>query len=175
MKKITLVVLVVMVAGLVFAFGGGKGGMKGEMDCGKMGKSHGGKMDRDGMMMGRMMEELELTGTQQEKIETLNFEHKKDMIAKHADLKTFELEKKNGMKNEDFNKARKLNDKIFNLKKEMANSRLTLHENIFNQLTPEQQEKAKEMRKGRAGKKMKDCNDGDSKREDCGKKKRDCK
>lgn len=150
MKKTALILALVLVVGIVFAFHGEgreEGKAEGQGHDGMRGEMHG------EMMMGRMMETLELTDAQKDKIETLNFEHKKQMIATRAELKTLELEKREALKDDNFAAAKKLNIKIFDKKAEIANARLELKENIMKELTPEQQEKAKELHK-RAGRKM---------------------
>lgn len=152
MKKTGLILTLVLVAGMVFAFNGeGKEGRLSRKGHDEM---------RGDMQMGRMAEALELTDAQKEKIETLTFEHKKEMIASRAELKTLELEKQEAMKDDDFAAAKKLNIKIFDKKAEIANARLELKENIMKELTPEQQEQAKELHK-KAGRKMMKENRGD--------------
>ena len=147
MKKTVLILTLVLAAGLVFAFHGeGKGEKRFE------GKRHN-DMQKE-MMMEHMMEALELSDAQKDKVETLTFEHKKQMIEVRAELETLLLEKKEAMKDNDFAAAKKLNAKIFDKKEEIANARLDLKDDIMNELTPEQQEKAKDLHKKMGKRKM---------------------
>jgi len=146
MKKTALILTLVLVTGLVFAFHGE--GKEGRNEHGKKGG-----MQKE-MMMGRMMEALELSDAQKNKIEALNFEHKKQMIEVKAELETLQLDKREAMKDNDFAAAKKLNSKIFDTKEEIANARLDLKEKIMKELTPEQQEKAKELHKKIGRRKM---------------------
>jgi len=138
MKKLVFVVIgVIAVIGLLTAFDG---------DC-KEGKDHHNKKQ---MMQERKIEvceELELTNAQKEQMEELRISSKKEMITAESEIKLLEIDKRSALKDKNFKLAKKLTGDIFEIKQEMAENRIEKQEQRWNLLTPEQQEKAEEMRK----------------------------
>lgn len=149
MKKLAFVVLgVIAVIGLLTAFDG-EGRRFNDGDHHPMKD----RMFKDGDRQGRMYdgfenmcEELELTDEQIEKMEALQISSKKDMINTGAELKILEINKRTAMKNKDFKQARAITKEIFKLKEQIAIKRIENQEKRWNILTPEQQEKADELK-----------------------------
>lgn len=153
MKKLVFVVIgVIAVIGLLTAFDGDcRGHNDGEhhqmRDKMSKGGDHSKKMQvkHDGFQM--MCEELELTDTQKEQMEELRISSKKGMIVAESDLKLLEIDKRSAMKDKNFKQAKKIVGDIFEIKQEMAENRIEQHEERWNILTPEQREKAEELKK----------------------------
>lgn len=149
MKRIivTLVLVVGVVAALA-AFDGMKGenGWQGKKQQNRMMMNE--KMERHGMgnELGFLCENLDLTDVQQAKIEELKIAHQKKMIQLHADAKILQVDENAAMKDQDFAKVKKLTSKIYDIKKNIALAKVSHQEDVWNQLTPEQQQKAKEMK-----------------------------
>jgi len=138
MKKLVFVVIgVIAVIGLLTAFDG---------DC-KEGKDHQNKKQMMQERKREVCEELELTDTQKEQMEELRISSKKEMIVAESDLKLLEIDKKSALKDKNFKQAKKIVGDIFEIKQEMAENRIEQHEQRWNILTPEQQEKAEELKK----------------------------
>ncbi len=106
-----------------------------------------GMMKRDSDHFGMMLKELDLTDAQQDRISGLMSTHKKEMIQLKADIDTKLVDKRDAMKDHDFNKIKKITSQIFDLKESMELNKIENHEKIWNILTPQQQEKADEMHK----------------------------
>lgn len=152
MKKLVFVVIgVIAVIGLLTAFDGDCRGIKdgeGHPMKGKMFKDggHPGMMKgmHDGYQM--MCEELDLTDKQKEQMEDLHIKNKKEMITAKANLELLDIDKRSAMKDKNFKQAKAVTKKIFKMKQDIAISRIDQQEERWNILTPEQQEKADEMR-----------------------------
>ena len=148
MKKITItIVMVFALIAILTAF---------EKPCEEMekfeGKMHPGEkhMMREGFGgFDRIHEELDLTEKQIETMEEMRLTHQKEMIGMHADIDILMVDKRFAIKNHDFDKTKKITAKIFDLKKSQAIKKIEQHETMWNLLTPEQQEKAKELMKDR--------------------------
>ena len=116
------------------------------------GKMHPGgeHMMREGFGgLDRICDELELTDKQIEKMEAMRLAHQKEMIGTHADIDIIKVDKRSAMRNHDFDKTKKITAKMYDLKKAQALKKIEHHEMMWNLLTPEQQEKAKELMKDR--------------------------
>jgi len=98
----------------------------------------------DGFQM--MCEELELTDSQKEQMEELRITSKKEMITAESEIKLLEIDKKSALKDKNFKQAKKIVGDIFEIKQEMAENRIEQHEQRWNILTPEQKEKAEELK-----------------------------
>ncbi|MCD4796490.1 MAG: Spy/CpxP family protein refolding chaperone [Candidatus Cloacimonetes bacterium] len=144
MKRIILtVVVMVALSGLLIAFNG---------DCDHLGR---GEMHHREMQpeirgndfgeFGMLCEELELTDTQIDELEQLRVDHKKATIETHSQIAILHVDQKGAFKDHNFDAAKKLTVKIFELKKAQAIARIEHREAIWNELTPEQQEKAEEL------------------------------
>jgi len=153
MKKLVFVVIgIIAVIGLLSAFDGDCRGTKdGEhhpmrdkmlKDGDHHSKMQG--MHHDGYLM--MCEELDLTNEQKEQMEDLRIKNKKEMITVKASLELLEIDKRSAMKDKDFKQAKAVTKKIFEKKQDVAISRIEEHKQRWNILTPEQKEKAEEMR-----------------------------
>ena len=144
MKKLAFVVIgVVAVIGLLTAFDGdGRNFRDGEHHRMKDGN----RQERVYDGFDKMCEELELTDKQIEQLEDLKISGKKDMIVASADLKLLEIDKKTAMKDKDFKQAKAVTEEIFKLKEQIAINKIDHQEKRWNILTPEQQEKADELR-----------------------------
>ena len=146
MKKITItIVMVFAIMAILTAF---------EKPCEEMGKFEGkmqpGKehMMREGFGgFDRICDELELTEKQIEKMEEMRLAHKKEMIGMQAEIDIMNVDKYSAIKNHDFDKIKKITAKIFEIKKSQAVKKIEHHEEMWNLLTPEQQEKAEELMK----------------------------
>jgi len=149
MKKLTFVVIgVIAVIGLLTAFDGDcRGSNDGENHPmrDKMNKDGGHRGMQDGYQM--MCEELELTDTQKDQMEELRISSKKKMIVTESDLKILEIDKRSALRDKNFKQSKKLTGDIFKIKQKMAENRIEQQEQRWNILTPEQQEKADELRK----------------------------
>jgi len=152
MKKLVFVVIgVIAVIGLLTAFAGdGRRFDEGERHSmrNKMEKGDGrhGMMQEmhDGYQM--MCEELDLTDEQKEQMEDLRIKGKKSMIAAGAELELLGIDKREVMKDKDFKQAKAITKEMFKLKQQIAINRIEHHEKRWNILTPEQKEKAEELR-----------------------------
>ncbi len=151
MKSITMIIAIMLIATTAMAIGGVEVGS----GCAEMERGHGhhnfqrGMGERHGEGFGFALKELNLSEDQQNKIDDLNIKHKKEMIDLRADLKKMELEKHEAMKDADFSKAKSLTGNIFDKKAEIAKKRISLHEDIYKILTPEQREAAKKLHANR--------------------------
>ena len=148
MKKLALVVIgVIAVIGLLTAFDG-DGKRNDEGDCHSMKNKLEKSEEHHGMQDGYQMmcEELELTDTQKEQMEELRISSKKEMITAESEIKLLEIDKKSALKDKDFKRAKKIVGDIFEIKQEMAENRIEQHEQRWNILTPEQKEKAEELK-----------------------------
>ena len=152
MKKLAFVVIgVIAVIGLLTAFDGdGRGFNEGEHHPMR------GKMFKDGdhqkMMQGKhneyqmMCEELDLTDEQKEQMEDLHIKNRKEMITERANLELLEIDMRSAMKDKNFKQAKSVTKEIFKMKQDIAISRIDQQEERWNILTPEQKEKAEELK-----------------------------
>jgi len=69
------------------------------------------------------------------------------MIVTESDLKILEIDKRSALRDKNFKQSKKLTGDIFKIKQKMAENRIEQQEQRWNILTPEQQEKADELRK----------------------------
>ena len=152
MKKLAFVLIgVIAVIGLLTAFDG-EGKRFNESEHHPMRDrmfkdgGHPGMMKgmHDGYQM--MCEELDLTDKQKEQMEDLRIKNKKEMITAKANLELLEIDKRSAMRNKDFKQAKAVTKEIFKMKQDIAISRIDQQEERWNILTPEQQEKAEELK-----------------------------
>lgn len=147
MKRIivTLALVVGIVAGLA-AFDGWNEhkGRDFEHCQGMMEKNMNRQHDMGGF--GWMLESLELTDAQKKKIDELQLKHKKAMIQLDADIEILIVDKISTMQEHDFAKVKKITGSIFDLRKNVAVKQIEHLEAMWNVLTPEQQQKADELR-----------------------------
>ncbi|MDY6915213.1 MAG: Spy/CpxP family protein refolding chaperone [Candidatus Cloacimonadota bacterium] len=90
-------------------------------------------------------EELDLTETQLEKLDKIRVNQQKDMIQFRSETQILNIDKREALQNKNFNKAKNIVKDIYNKKQEQAIKRIEYQEERWNLLTPEQQEKAKEL------------------------------
>ncbi len=115
-----------------------------------------GKQDGDHQMMMKksgqgpmgmeMLKELNLTEAQKAKLENLFREQAKWVNTKQAELENLKIDKNTAMKNQEFDKVKRLNKNISDLELTMDNARVDHHQAMLKELTKEQQEKLAEMR-----------------------------
>jgi len=99
-----------------------------------------------GMRM-EMIEELELTDKQIEKLGTIKTAHLKQNIQLKADLEILQIDKREAMKTKNFTAAKKVNAEISKLRLQMNISQIDQQESIWNELTDKQKEKATKLGK----------------------------
>jgi NACalpha-BTF3-like transcription factor len=122
----------------------GMGGMHNKM-------KHGGekKFDRDGMgnenFGPMMMEQLGLTLEQKEKIHQLKIKYEKNEIANNAELKTLRLDKREAMRNMNFENAKKVVKQMADVKTKIQISKIDEMNEITKVLDKGQLEKFREM------------------------------
>ena len=148
MKKITItIVMVFALMALLTAYE--KPCEEREKFDGKMNPGREHMMREDFGGFDRICDELELTDMQMEKMEAIRLTHQKEMIGTHAEIDILKVDKQSAVKNHDFTKSKKITAKMFDLKKTQALKKIEHHEMMWKLLTPEQQEKAKELMKDR--------------------------
>jgi len=111
-------------------------------------------LEKEGFHFQFMLQELDLSDAQKEKIDGYISSHKKQMIELKADIDIKMVDKHDAAKDHDFSRMKKIVSEVMELKKDMALKQIDHHENIWNILTLEQQEKADEMKKPGHNKKM---------------------
>lgn len=144
MKRIILTVVgIIALSGILIAFDG-------HCDHEKEGEMHHRGMnpemkgdDFGGFWM--LCEELELTDTQIDELEQLRIAHKKATIEIHSQIAILHVDQKSAFKDHNFDAAKKITAKIFELKKAQAIARIEHREAMWNDLTSKQQEKAEEL------------------------------
>lgn len=153
MKKLAFVVIgVLAVVGLLMAFDGDckefTGGKRHPMQERNLNNARNLGMMKD--MSGQyemICEQLELTEKQKEQIEDLRLSSKKFMIVSGSDIKLLRIDKRKAMKDKNFQLAKKITSDIFKIEEQMAINRIEQNEKRWNIFTPEQKEKAEELRK----------------------------
>jgi len=93
-----------------------------------------------------MCEELDLTDEQKDQMEDLRIKNRKEMITERANLELLDIDKKSAMKDKNFKQAKSVTKEIFKMKQDIAISRIDQQEERWNILTPEQQDKAEELK-----------------------------
>ena len=152
MKKLVFVVIgVIAVIGLLTAFDGdGRRFDEGERHPmrDRMSKDgdHYNKMQGMHDEYQMMCEELDLTDEQKEQMEDLHIRNRKEMITERANLELLDIDKRSAMKDKNFKQAKSVTKEIFKMKQDIAISRIDQQEERWNILTPEQKEKAEELR-----------------------------
>jgi len=164
MKKIIItLVMLVLVIGMVSAqeeftkqhhpcerYGEGQGKGRGEGHGKGFGKQHHGMM---GKGMGgpqfheQMMEELDMTDDQKDKIREFQTDNKKLAIQKQSEIKILRIEIHEALRKQKFSEAKRITEKISDIEKDLAVNRIDMHEKHWKILTDDQKEKAKEMKK----------------------------
>ena len=151
MKKI--IVTLVLVVGIVVALSAFEGMRehRGEESGQHQGKQHGMMNKNMGKSLKMLMEKLELTDAQKDQIDEMQSKSRKEMIQLEADIEILIVDKRTFMKDHDFGKVKKVVGNIMDLKKEMALKQIDDHAEIWNSLTPKQQEKAEELKEDKSG------------------------
>lgn len=90
---------------------------------------------------------LELTSAQEKKLEEINIKHRKTIIDQKAEVEKLNIDKKSAMQNENFTQAKRLTEQIGKIKTDMEKIKIEHIENIMKELTTEQKEQLKEMRR----------------------------
>lgn len=118
-------------------------------------KSGNGEQREFGMKL-EMLEELDLSDAQLEKMGSIKTSHRKQQIRLKADLEILQIDKKEALKKKQFADAKKVNAEISKLKLQMSNAKIDQQAAIWDELTEKQQEKAeatmKNLHKNRKGK-----------------------
>jgi Spy/CpxP family protein refolding chaperone len=141
MKKMLITLSLVALVTTAFAWDGRgmndgqKNWNAGERPCQRM-------QDND---METCWEELELTDSQLEKMKEFRTAQRKEMIQLRTDIQLLNIDKRAALENRDFKTAKKLVSGIYDKKETIALKRIEHREKMWNLLTPEQQEKAKEL------------------------------
>ncbi len=144
MKRIILTVVgIIALSGILIAFDGDCDHMKeGEMHHRGM---HPEMRGDDFGGFGMLCEELELTDAQIDELEQLRIAHKKATIQIHSQIAILHVDQKSAFKDHNFDAAKKITARIFELKKNQAIARIEHREAMWDKLTSEQQEKADEL------------------------------
>ena len=167
MKKTIFMTLVILSLGFTtFAqsnYGemGNYGNNNGQERMGRQGRRGHSKGNHNEKRMGRrgqkkhlrgefgfyIMQELNLTEKQEEKINSIKTDFKKKGIDLHSEIEKLRIDKREAMKNEEFSKAKSLVDKISTVRTQLNKNHISLQETIHNELTDEQKKKLKELKK----------------------------
>lgn len=91
--------------------------------------------DRTGM---DRYKEMNLTETQQKKLDELRLSHQKSMNTVDAEIQNLQLDINKAIQNEDFANAKKLTQQLYDKKMNRANVQIDHKENVMKQLTAEQ-------------------------------------
>lgn len=94
-----------------------------------------------------MLEELQLSASQQSELENLRLENQKSMIRVNSDIDIMEIDLKKAFRDQQFDQARDMTRRIAEKRLEIALQRISFQEQRWQLLTPEQKEKLLEMRK----------------------------
>jgi Spy/CpxP family protein refolding chaperone len=106
------------------------------------------KRNHSRMMAGReILDRLNLTEAQRENIDKLITEHQKKLIDIRAKLGKLRIDKKEALRNSNFNQAEKIAGKISTQRAIISKERIQLQKQIFNLLDKEQQAKYGQFRK----------------------------
>lgn len=157
MKKIIVTLLtVVMVAGALMAFprgyakgmgNNGQGYNRGNMNM----PMHHPPMRRDGklrklgrgsMMLRRIFSQLDLTDTQMDKLDKIRSKYKLQNIELRGKIKTLDFQKREAIKNHEYDNAKKIVGKVSDIRKTIAENRMDNIKELWNVLTDKQKEKA---------------------------------
>lgn len=148
MKKTVLIVLTLLVISVLAAQGMQQ---RRNMDCEKHQKGGMERMERGrnghhgGMMMMRIMNQLELTEDQKDKLEDLRVTNQKSNIAAKAEIDAKEVDANVAKKDMNFKNMKKITSEIADLKEKMKLKNIDHMEKCWNILTTEQQEEAKKL------------------------------
>ena len=138
MKKLTLILVVVLLASTAL-----------------MAFEHEGRSSHPGMMMGEkgqhrdmgmkflmIADKLELSDELKAEIVKIHENNRKKIIRIKADIEILRIDKKAAMRVHDFKLQKKINEQISAKNLKMKNNRVEVHEQVWNKLSKEQQEKA---------------------------------
>lgn len=147
MKKTVLIVLTLLVISVLAAQGLHQ---RQNMDCerhqkGGMERMERGRNGHHGERMMHIMNQLDLTEDQQNKMEDLRVKNHKENITAKAQIETKEVDARVAMKDMNFKEMKKITSEIFELKEEMKLKNIDHMEKCWNILTAEQQEEAKKL------------------------------
>ena len=123
-----------------------RGYFRGNHNRNKMGR-RGQKKHLRGEFGFYIMQELNLTEKQEEKINSIKTDFKKKGIDLHSEIEKLRIDKREAMKNEKFSKAKSLVDEISTVRIQLNKNRISLQEAIHNELTDEQKKKLKKLKK----------------------------
>lgn len=151
MKKLAIIMTLVIVASsalMAFEHNNGKDGLRHKDGKEMRQRSEHREMgEQNGMMVENMAEELELSEKVVAEIKDLKIENQKANITLKAQIEVLKVDRRKVMMNKDFFEIKKINSQISKLKLQLTNSRVDLHENIWNKLSPKQQAKCEKLRK----------------------------
>jgi Spy/CpxP family protein refolding chaperone len=141
MKKILITLTLVALVTTAYAWGG-RGMNDGQKKWNDSEHTYHKMQNND---METCWEDLDLTDKQLQKLEDYRTEQRKEMIQLRTDIQLLNIDKRAALENRDFKAAKKLVSDIYDKKEEKAVKRIENHEKMWNLLTPEQQEKAKDL------------------------------
>lgn len=100
-------------------------------------------------------QELGLSEEQKTTIENLRMQHRLAAIDIQAEIKKLSLQRRNHLSKGEFRQAKRLTEQYYNKRKELAQKRIELTENIYNQLDDEQKERFLKQRNSERSRGMK--------------------
>ncbi len=161
MKKIIgLSIAIIIMASGLFAFGNHFRGMNTPQGAQRayMGDCYGqkhqprgrfGRMHRRQEGMKYVLSQLDLSDKQIDKIDNFRNQFMEIKIEKTGKIRALQFKKRMEMKNHNYDKAKTINAKISELRKEISNARIDFRKNMWNTLTAEQKKKADKIIKSR--------------------------
>lgn len=164
MKKTMLIAVVILLVGILSAQGGLEGRFAGKEHRGGERKPMMQKGQQQMMMM-RIMKNLELSESQQEKLESYRTSMRKESIDIRANIEKKEIDLKAAEREMNFSQIKKLTSEINEQKLELKLNGIDNMEKCWNVLTTEQQAEALELIKNPPRRKQ-GCEDDN----DCGEK-----
>lgn len=140
MKKTSLILLALMLVGILAA-------QPWHCQSPIHNEQHHKRMDRNDKpnMMMRIMQELELSDSQLDKLKEQRVAMEKEKISIRAEIKKLRIDEKVARQEFDFDKLNKLNDSICDLEKELKSKHIDNMEKCWNILTEDQKKQAQEL------------------------------
>lgn len=154
MKKISVILLaMVLITAILSA-----------EECGerknmKMGERHSQMMreknNENGNHLDMMIDEIDLTDEQLETLSQLKSDHSKDIIRIKSEIEILNIDKRNALKNHDFEEAETIINKLSVKHEEMSLNKLEFSESKWKLMTDEQKEILESMKRNHPKMKMK--------------------
>ena len=140
MKKITVIAVLAALMTLGFAFEPGNG-MRMREGFGYGHPDFDRTFDTDEP---NFFEELNLTTEQMDRMDKIRSEQMKENITLNSKIRIMEIDKRNALKDHNFDQAKKITGEIFKIKTNLAKNRIEMRKQRWEILTPEQQKKIDE-------------------------------